>query len=225
MVSERGSTETEEREGEHAQLHARYRRYLIATAVVSLLVGGVIGALGFDAAVDRPIGLTPPPSWLTPVGQQVGVLLTMPPTVTPRMLHVYVSGAVAQPQVVTLPEGSLVAEAIEAAGGALPASDLNGLNLAAPVRDHDHILVPGASDEAVSSDSPTAPVASTVLVDINTAPVERLDLLPGIGPTRAAEIVAYREGNGPFTSTDALLNVPGIGPGIYADIKPWITVE
>lgn len=204
------------------RLHARYRRYLIVTALLSLSVGVMIGALGFDKASLEPGRVKSPPSWLTPVGDQVGVVLTMPPTVTPRLVHVYVSGEVATPHVVSLPSGSLVEDALAAAGGALSTADLDRLNLAAPVRDHDHIVVPDASGSGGWVDDLTT---STDLIDINTASAERLDLLPSIGPTRASDIVAYRQAHGPFTSTEALLNVPGIGPVIYADIEPWITVE
>jgi competence protein ComEA len=210
-------------EVERARLQVRYRRYLVATALISLLVGGVVGALGFDDAVMHPVGPTPPASWLTPVGQQAAVVLTMPPTVTPPLIHVYVSGAVAQPQVVALPAGSLIEDAIEAAGGALPTSDLEALNLAARLRDHDHVKVP--EERAETSDDLTAPAGAAERIDINSASVAMLDALPSIGPTRAAEIVAYREAHGPFTTTEALLDVPGIGPGIYADIEPWITTE
>ena len=205
-------------ETERARVHARYRRYLVATALLSLLVGGVIGAFGFDAAVLPAGGLTPPVAWMTPVGEQGAVVLTMPPTVTPPLIQVYVSGAVGEPQVVVVPSGSLMADAIEAAGGALPDADLDVLNLAAPLRDHDHVNVPGTSGSLKAGDSTTASV------DINTASVEILDTLPLIGATRATEIVAYREAHGPFTTTEGLLKVPGIGPGIYAEIEPWITV-
>ncbi len=206
-------------------LHARYRRYLMITALLSLLVGGAIGALGFDEATLRPAGVTPPPSWLTPVGDQVGVIVTMPPTVTPQWFRVYVSGAVAQPQVVALPSGSLVEDALDAAGGALPDADLTELNLAAVVRDHDHIIVPVTSEGQASSGGLTKSDPLIESIDVNTAPAESLERLPSIGPSRASEIVAYRKAHGPFTSTEALLNVPGIGPGIYADIEPWITIE
>ena len=207
------------------RLHARYRRALIATALSSLLVGGIIGSLGFDGVTLHSGTLTPPDAWMTPVGEQIGVVLTMPPTVTPRLIHVYVSGAVAQPQVVTLSSGSLVADAIDAAGGALPTADVNGVNLAALVRDHDHVLVPGTADRPGSSAEGAVSSESPGLIDINSASVAELDRLPSIGETRAAEIVAYREAHGPFTSTRALLDVPGIGPGIYADVEPWVTVE
>jgi competence protein ComEA len=225
MVSMDEDTNGLEGEDRTVRLHSRYRCALIVTAVVSLLVGGVIGSLGFDELAVRSPGLTPPAAWMTPVGEQIAVVLTIPPTVTPPLIHVYVSGSVAQPQVVVLPSGSLVADAIEAAGGALPTSDLDELNLAALVHDHDHVVVPGAVDRERVHEGGGASTGTNGLIDINSASAEDLDGLPSIGETRAAEIVAYREDHGPFTSTRALLDVPGIGPGIYADVEPWITVE
>ena len=62
-------------------------------------------------------------------------------------------------------------------------------------------------------------------ININTATEKDLTALPGIGPSLAAAIVSYREENGPFLSTDALLNVPGIGDGRFAAVSDYITVD
>jgi competence protein ComEA len=66
--------------------------------------------------------------------------------------------------------------------------------------------------------------ATTELIDINTAENAELEELPGIGPTTAQRIIDYREQNGPFVSTEDIINVPGIGPGTYERIKDLITV-
>ncbi len=81
---------------------------------------------------------------------------------------------------------------------------------------------PTATPSAVSRD--VTPTPQRYLVDINTAPVELLDTLPGIGEKRAADIVVYRTQNGPFRRTDELMKVPGIGPSIYQGLKDLVTV-
>jgi competence protein ComEA len=154
------------------------------------------------------------------------IRLSPPPTVSP--LIVDVRGAVAQPGVYELPQGSRVQDAIQAAGGALPEADLGGLNLAAPLDDGAAIRVP-AQVEAQSppsrSGGVTIPEVTGGLIDINSATQEALESLPGIGPALAQRVIEYRESNGPFPSIEAIQNVSGIGPGIFEKIKDLITVD
>ena len=127
---------------------------------------------------------------------------------------VHVAGAVVNPGVHRLPAGSRVHEAIAAAGGALPEADLNRLNLAAPVSDGNQVHVatlgspPGAAGGGGSGGS-TAGAGGPV--SLSTADVAALDALPGVGPSTAAAIIAYREAHGPFGSVEELLEVRGIG--------------
>ena len=65
---------------------------------------------------------------------------------------------------------------------------------------------------------------STELININFASQPELESLPGIGPTTAKKIIDYREQNGPFLTTEDIINVSGIGPGTYERIKALITV-
>ena len=72
--------------------------------------------------------------------------------------------------------------------------------------------------------APTESAVSTELIDINIASQAELETLPGIGPTTAQKIIDYREENGPFQTTEELMNVSGIGPGTYERVKDLITV-
>ena len=132
----------------------------------------------------------------------------------------------------TLPAGSRVADALKSAGGVRDGVDLTTLNLARPLVDGEQILVgvqpadwpavptvptvPGAT-------VPGAPPAGT-LVDLNTATLEQLDTLPGIGPVTGQAILDWRTDNGSFTSVDELLEVDGIGDATLADIRDLVTV-
>jgi competence protein ComEA len=144
-------------------------------------------------------------------------------------LVVDVVGAVAKPGIVELHTGARVVDAIAAAGGATPAADVAQLNLAAPVSDGTRIAVP-VIGETVPADPGGAPnrvpnTATTIVagpVDLNTATVEQLDALPGIGPATAAAIVQDREANGPFTSVDDLTRVRGIGPAKLAQLHDLV---
>ena len=162
----------------------------------------------------------------SPRGEAIRIL----PPPSPLPLSVYVSGAVAQPGVYNLPQGSRVQDAIRAAGEALPDADLGALNLAAPLEDGDRVEVPLIG--AAGSSQPTPGISRFATggatggpVDINSATQEALEGLPGIGPTLARRIIDYRQANGPFASIEAIQDVEGIGPGIFEEIKELITVR
>jgi competence protein ComEA len=196
----------------------------------SLWVAGLVAALlvaGWTW-VHRP-RIDPVPA--EPEGAVVTT--TAPPTPpvgevaeTSATVIVSVVGLVNRPGLVTLPSGSRVAEAVEAAGGLLPEADPAAVNLAAVVTDGQQIAVgvPGA----VSGTGPGSPAAADGaaggLVDLNTAGVSELDALPGIGPVLAQRIVDHRSAQGPFTSVDQLDDVPGIGPAIAAELAKLVTV-
>mgnify|MGYP001815321343 FL=1 len=133
-------------------------------------------------------------------------------------LVVHVVGDVARPGVVRVPDGSRVADAIEAAGGAGADADLSTVNLARLVVDGEQVRV--GLPPAPQLVAPTASSADAVglPVDVNTASAAQLTELPGIGPVLADRIVAYRADNGPFQRLDQLVEVPGIGQAILDDI-------
>ncbi len=153
--------------------------------------------------------------WLA-ASRQRGDPVAMLPTPTPGLLTIYVSGAVVTPGVYTLPEGSRVDAAVQAAGGFVTGAEPERINLAAFLEDGEQIDVPGiVSTSHVNAGR----------VNINTATVSELDALPGIGPTTAQTIVDYRLQHGPFQAIQDIQNVPGIGPATYDRIKDYITIE
>lgn len=136
-----------------------------------------------------------------------------------------VSGAVATPSVVTLAEGSRVADAIDAAGGALPEADLAQLNRAARLTDGEKVHVPVAGEQVAGVAGPTdTGPTSQQLININTATEAELDVLPGVGPSTAEAIVADREENGPFSTIEDLMRVSGIGEKKFEKLAGQICV-
>jgi competence protein ComEA len=147
--------------------------------------------------------------------------LRPPPTLSP--LRVHVAGAVRRPGIVEVAPGAITADAIEAAGGALPGADLDALNLAAEVQPGQRLLVP-LPGTALAPES-TAPGHPKSGLDLNTASAADLESLPGIGPSLASAIIQYRDQNGPFHSIEDLLDVPGIGPTRFAQLRDLLRVE
>ena len=128
----------------------------------------------------------------------------------------------AAPGVVSLPEGSLAADAVAAAGGMLPGALADSVNLAAPVSDGAQLIVPGPDSGLPVVEGQGA--AGGGLVAVNRATATELEVLPGVGPVLAERIVAYREQNGPFSQVEDLLGVPGIGEAKLAALRDLITV-
>jgi competence protein ComEA len=128
--------------------------------------------------------------------------------------------------VYALPEGARVQDVISAAGGFLAEADKEFVNLARILEDGERLDIPYG--EGFSPVIPTQEVnsitSSSELININTAASFELEELPGIGPTTAAKIIAYRDANGPFLSIEDIINVSGIGPGTYERIKDLITI-
>jgi competence protein ComEA len=143
---------------------------------------------------------------------------------------VYVSGAVEEPGLYTLPRGSRVADAIDLAG-ALTDADLSSVDMARELRNEQSIAVPfeapSSPPTAGSSSSPIAVAPATnppESIDVNVASAAELERLPGIGPVLAERIVRYREQHGPFTSLDELSAVQGISDRMVEDLRSRATV-
>ncbi len=163
-----------------------------------------------------------------------GVAITLRPPPSPAPLVVDVEGAVASPGVYTLPPGSRVRDALEAAGGLLPQAERSALNLAAPLEDGSRLRVPAVPPTATAlpPGMPSTPAAgapppageSAALVDINHATQAELESLPGIGPALAERIIAYRQEHGPFARIEDIQLVSGIGPATFERIRTQITV-
>jgi competence protein ComEA len=149
---------------------------------------------------------------------------------------VYVCGAVRTPGVVRVPAGARVADALDLAGGPTSRAELAAVNLAAKVVDGQQVLVPERGQAAVAPATASAAGAGSStgaglaaapaggLVNINTATLEQLDALQGVGPSTAQKIIDYRTANGPFSSIDDIKNVSGIGDAKFAAMKDAITV-
>ncbi len=128
---------------------------------------------------------------------------------------VAVAGRVLHPGLVRLPAGARVADALEAAGGPLPGTDLSTLNLARKVVDGELITVGVPTPTGTSGGG---------LVNLNTATLEQLQTLPGVGPVLAQRIIDYREQLGGFGSVADLRQVTGIGDARYNELKSRVTV-
>jgi competence protein ComEA len=156
---------------------------------------------------------------------------TAAPAVTPvrapakpaaaKLLVIDVAGAVRRPGLYRLRSGSRIDDAIAAAGGATGKAQLDTVNLAAPVADGEQIVVParGASAGSAAATPPAAGSSPAAPVDLNSATLEQLEALPGIGPVTAQKILDYRQQHGAFHSVDELQGVPGIGPAHMAQLK------
>lgn len=137
-------------------------------------------------------------------------------------VFVYVCGAVVNPQVVELPEGSRAQDALEAAGGFATDAHEEYINLAQKVADGEKLYFPTREEaEAWEEEAQNKKLG---LVNINTAGLEELMTLPGIGESRAKDILAYRESNGAFETKEDLQKVPGIKENMYAKLSDKIIV-
>jgi competence protein ComEA len=139
----------------------------------------------------------------------------------PSLVVVHVAGAVRSPGVYALDDTARVIDALAAAGGAAPDADVDQLNLAALVVDGLQIRVPVIGEVLAA---PVGGVASGP-VDLNRASAAELETLPGVGPSIAAAIVAFRDESGPFLTVDDLLEVPGIGPAKLAGLVDEVVVR
>ena len=154
---------------------------------------------------------------------------------------VSVVGLVHKPGLVTVQPGARIADAVAAAGGTLDGADLIGLNMAQRVADGQQIVVgltpppgkpatlgsgvtPSSGGPASSGSAAPATGSPSGPIDLNSATVEQLDTLPGIGPVTAAAIVAWRDANGRFTSVDQLGDVDGIGPARLEKLRNLVRV-
>lgn len=140
-----------------------------------------------------------------------------------KTVAVFVCGAVSQPGVYELPEGSRVYEAVALAGGLSEDASQTAVNQAQLLSDGQMIRIPteeeqqaGAAAEAAHEDG---------LVNINTADLEELKTLPGIGDSKARSIIAYREQNGAFGAVEDIKNIEGIKDGVFAKLEGSIKVD
>ena len=136
---------------------------------------------------------------------------------------VHVDGAVASPGVYGLPDGARVGDAVDAAGGLAEGAETATLNLAAPLSDGQKVLVP-VEGEADGGEAQEGSGTGVGLVNLNTAGVDELDELPGVGEATARAIVEDRELNGSFSAPEDLMRVSGIGEKKFARLEGMVCV-
>ena len=146
-----------------------------------------------------------------------------------KMIYVQVSGAVVTPGVYKLPAGSRVFEAVELAGGTTEDADVSALNQALVLSDGQMVYVYAVGEQRTGQETGSGQGAygepDDGRVNLNTATVEELMTLPGIGQSKAESIVSWREENGAFGSVEDILNITGIKEGVFSKIKDHIKVN
>src|SRR5262249_36846072 len=142
--------------------------------------------------------------------------------VGPAQIVVDVVGAVRRPGLYRLSRNARVADAVAKAGGSTAKAQIELVNLAAAVSDGEQIVVPRRGAVAVGGAGSGVPGAASGPVHLNSATIEQLDSLPGIGPVTAQKILDYRQQHGAFGSVDALDAVPGIGPARLEQLKDLV---
>ena len=148
---------------------------------------------------------------------------------------VEIKGEVARPDVYQLEEGSIIKDLIDMAGGVTEEADLSCINRAEELVNHELIIIGNINDETESSVVQNSSVSSgnstdndsksSTLININTASIQELDTLPGIGEATANKIINYREEKGKFNSIEEIKNVNGIGDKKYEELKTLISIE
>jgi competence protein ComEA len=176
----------------------------LAALLVALIVAGRLAFADADRQPARPavvaLRATPAPA---------------------KKLLVHVVGGVRRPGLYRIDDGSRVDDAIRMAGGPRPKAALELINLAAPVADGQQVIVPvkGKAGGVATAEVPGAPPQP---VHLNSATLEELDMLPGVGPVTAQKILDYRTEHGAFSSVDELDSVPGIGPARLAELRKLV---
>lgn len=146
-----------------------------------------------------------------------------------KSIVVEIKGEVKKPDVYTLNEDSIIKELIEAAGGLTENADLNNINRAKKLQNHELVYIANKNDitkEGINTSSESKASNSqgitNTIVNINTATIEQLKTLNGIGDSKAKSIIEYREQNGGFKSKEDIKNVTGIGEKMFERIKEQI---
>lgn len=179
-----------------------------------VMVGGLLTLVAVAAGAGFGIMRRPPVATLASPTVTAGLAPS-----ESTVVEVHVAGWVNEPGVVTVAEGSIVADAIERAGGLRPGADAEAINLAAEVGPGQQIVVPGPGndgDESAGAGTTAGPLS------LNQAAVSELETLPGVGPVLAQRIVDFRETHGRFETVEDLLEVPGIGEAKLASLRDLV---
>ncbi len=191
--------------------------------LLGLLVAGLILLIA-QPQRGHSITLSPAP---TPT-------LTSPPypTATPEPIFVQISGEIQHPGIYALDEYSRLETLIELSGGFTDIADIERINMAAVLRDGDYFFIP-AKDQEIPETARNAPsnlytaqdTGYEYPLDLNQASQEALESIPGIGPSKAEDILNYRDTIGSYSNLEELLNVPGIGDVTLESLRDYLFVE
>jgi competence protein ComEA len=211
-------------------------RSVVVIALASLL-GATLGVVYLvrsrPAQIDVPpaVAVSPAvgspnqsPSGDQPSGGAAAGGVTTGPLAAGGELIVDIEGKVRHPGIVRVPKGSRVIDALEAAGGALPGAQTSGLNLARVLTDGEQILVGVPPPAGAAQTTASAGGMPAGPLDLNSATLDQLEELPGVGPVLAQRILDYRLKQGRFTSVDELRAVSGIGDQRFAELKDLVRV-
>lgn len=173
-------------------------------------------------------------------GQRDTVVLQVQPIDDRSIIQVYVGGEVATPGLYSIPRGSRIFDAVNAAGGLLSGADTSAIGLASPLNDADQVIIPpraqatftpqpapATSHPAVATEFGSAVPslkAEAGPINVNTASAIELELLPDIGPIIAQRIVDYRLQHGPFQSLEELAEISGISERMVFELQTLITL-
>jgi competence protein ComEA len=185
-----------------------------------LLVGGVVALVLLILAARLLLR----PGASASVRVPAPVVPATTASAAPKQIVVDVVGAVRRPGLYRLPEASRIADALARAGGPTPRAQVELVNLAAPIADGEQIVVPrrGAVAAGAGAGAAVAPGGAAGPVHLNTATLEQLDALPGVGPVTAQKILDYRQEHGAFGSVDELDAIPGIGPARLEQLRDLV---
>ena len=190
------------------------RRSLLENPLPLLLAAGAIATLVAGGAL-----------WLTgdSTSDEVTIVIPSPTAQPPMEVKVYLSGAVRKPGVYLMADGDRVIDAVEAAGGATEDAALESVNLAGRLKDEDHWHIPAVGE--ATAYTPSGSSDEPAVLDLNTATVEQLMGLPGIGEAKAAAIISYREEVGRFDDVEDLMEVRGIGDAIVEGLRELVVIR
>lgn len=192
-----------------------WRSPRLVAAAACFLLGTVVLAAGL---APRLAPAAPPAGGALAVEPLGGLDEPVQAPAAEEDLVVYISGAVAAPDVYRLPAGARVKDAVAAAGGLRPEAAAEGVNLAEPLSDAQHVHIPAAA----AGPAPAAAPGGDGLLDLNGASAADLEELPGVGKVLAERIIARREEQGPYASVDELRDVTGVGAKLFEQIAPLV---
>ncbi|WP_204557095.1 helix-hairpin-helix domain-containing protein [Bacillus ectoiniformans] len=196
-----------------------------------------------DTATDSPIAIEAPAVTETTEEEPAEAEPSQEPAEAepsqePAVLMIDVKGAVAVPGIYTLKSGERVNDAIAKAGGFHQEADTKSINLAQKLADEMVIYIPKLGEEpspialappamtpAAGSEAASPGGSGESMININTATLDQLQELPGIGESKAQAIIDFRETSGAFTKPEDLKNVSGIGDKTYEKLQPKVSVH